>query len=257
MQAEGDIIQIDRLDCRITHLSWAFEKERAQEILSHWRTCCQRNPSLYDGRVLLAQRVEADLSNHERVLRVDFFETSFSAFMAWRDFGWPDKTVFNCFSQAAVRACDGAFLLGQMGLDHSNAGACYFPCGNPDLSDVRSSGAVDLRESLIRELYEETGLEACEGQEAPYWTVVFDGQRAACIRRFDWLVAEKILKERVDNFLSAQSQPELSRILFLKDLAALELISLPAFMKTYLAYIFKSAAGMNFLSAQYKLPSIT
>lgn len=77
MQAEGDIIQIDRLDCRITHLSWAFEKERAQDILSHWRTCCQRNPSLYDGRVSLAQRVEADLSNHERVLRVDFLKPLF------------------------------------------------------------------------------------------------------------------------------------------------------------------------------------
>ncbi|NBT96327.1 MAG: NUDIX hydrolase [Methylocystaceae bacterium] len=257
MKSRSDIIQVDRLECRISNYDWAFEKDRAQDILGHWRACTQRNPSLYDGRILLAQRIEADLSDAERVLRVDFFETSFSAFMAWRDFGWPDKTIFNCFSQAAVCAREGAFLLGEMGSDHSNAGAFYFPCGNPDLSDVRPSGAVDLRESLIRELREETGLEAREGQEARDWIIVFDGQRAACIRRFDWPVAHTALKKRVDAFLAAQSQPELSGVVFLKDPAALEQISLPPFMKIYLHSAFRSAAGMNFRSVQYKLPSVT
>lgn len=246
VKSECDIIQVDRLECRITQHNWAFEKERAQDILRYWRLSSERNPSLYDGRILLAQRIEADLSDAERILRVDFFETSFSAFIAWRDFGWPDKTVFNCFSQAAVCAREGAFLLGQMALDHSNAGAFYFPCGNPDLSDVCPSGMVDLRASLIRELREETGLEASEGQEARDWVIVFDGQRAACIRRFDWPVAHKALKERVDAFLSAQSQPELAGVVFLKDPAALEEIALPPFMKIYLNSAFRSAAGMNF-----------
>ena len=91
MKSECDIIQVDRLECRITQHNWAFEKERAQDILRHWRLSSERNPSLYDGRILLAQRIEADLSDAERILRVDFFETSFSAFIAWRDFGWPDK----------------------------------------------------------------------------------------------------------------------------------------------------------------------
>lgn len=257
MKSGSDIIQVDRLECRISNYNWAFEKECAQNILDHWRACSQRNPSLYDGRILLAQRIEANLNDTERVLCVDFFETSFSAFMAWRDFGWPDKTIFNCFSQAAVCARGGAFLLGQMNLDHSNAGAFYFPCGNPDLSDVRPSGSVDLRASLIRELREETGLEASEGQEARDWIIVFDGQRAACIRRFDWPVEHTALKERVDAFLSAQSQPELSGVVFLKDPAALEQIFLPPFMKIYLDSAFRSAAGMNFQSTQYKLPSVS
>ncbi len=246
MKSRCDIIQVDRLDCRITKYDWAFEKDRAQDILDHWRICSQRSPSLYDGRILLAQRIEADLSDAERVLRVDFFETSFSAFMAWRDFGWPDQTVFNCFSQAAVCTHEGAFLLGQMGLDHSNAGAFYFPCGNPDLSDVRPSGRVDLRASLIRELREETGLEASQAQEARDWCIVFDGQRAACIRRFDWPLAHETLKKQIDAFLSAQSQPELSGVVFLKDTAAVAEIALPPFMKFYLDAAFKSAAGMNF-----------
>ena len=55
---------------------------------------------MYDGRVFLMQR----WSIENKTLRGKHFETDFSAFMAWRDFGFPDQNVRNCFGMAALRA---------------------------------------------------------------------------------------------------------------------------------------------------------
>ena len=93
-----------------------------------------------------------------RILRMSLFKTRFSRFLVWRDLGWPDKSIYNCFSMPAVRARDGAYLLGEMGPSHSFAGQLYFPCGTPDPSDIVADGCVDLDGSLVRELAEETGL---------------------------------------------------------------------------------------------------
>ncbi len=48
------------------------------------------------------------------VLSGSGFETDFASFVAWRDWNFPDRDVFNVFAMAAVRAADGGYLLGQM-----------------------------------------------------------------------------------------------------------------------------------------------
>ncbi len=44
----------------------------------------------------------------------DYFETDFASFLAWRDWGFPDNSVFNGFGMGALRGSDGAFVLGEM-----------------------------------------------------------------------------------------------------------------------------------------------
>ena len=61
-----------------------------------------------------------------------YFETDFAAFLAWRDWGFPDESVFNGFGMGALRCTDGAYVLGEMGAHTANAGRIYFPSGTPD-----------------------------------------------------------------------------------------------------------------------------
>lgn len=207
---EPSFAEVDRLDCRLVAHRWAFAEAEAARIDRHWAGRRAGNPALYDGPVLLACRAAIETESGARVLRLDAFETSFSRFLAWRDFGWPDASVYNFFAMAALRSSDGAYLLGEMGPDHSAAGQRYFPAGTPDPADVIAGGAVDLAGSLRRELGEETGLPAAEGVAAQGWTIVFDRQRVACIRRIDWPAPAEAIRARVRAFLASEAKPELS-----------------------------------------------
>ena len=257
MTLDCELFTVDRLECRLTQFQWSFRKERAEDIRRHWEKCRQNVPSLYNGPILLARHYEVVTNRQQRILSVDFFETDFSSFIAWRDFGWPDKAVFNCFSQAAVRSLDGAFLLGEMGLDHSNPGAFYFPCGNPDLQDLKTNGAVDLRGSLIRELFEETGLVAAQGKEGDNWTIICDGQRIACLRRFDWPLTSQSLTAQIRRFLDKEAKPELANVHFFQAAAAAQLARAPDFIKSYLSVSFDALDGMKFPRVQCKLSAMT
>ena len=237
------VFDVDRLDCRRVDYSWAYEIENAVAIRSHWVSRSREIPSLYDGRVLLANRVETKTDRRGSFLRLDVFETSFSAFLAWREMSWPDRSVFNCFSMPAVRSCDGGFLVGEMATDHSVAGALYFPCGTPDLSDLDRDGGVDLLGSLMRELAEETGLDASRGALRPYWTVVVDGQRIACIRTIDWPRGGGAVVAEVREWIAAQKRPELADVHLFSMLSELSDPRLLPYMTTFLRRALDPAKG--------------
>ena len=235
------IYDIDRIDCRRVDYVWPYERDNAETIQRHWAARRRDTPSLYDGRVLLACRVETDDSC--TTLRMDVFETGFSAFLAWRDSGWPDRSVFNCFSMPAVRSSDGGFLVGEMTADHSVAGALYFPCGTPDPSDLDATGEVDLLGSLTRELAEETGLDASRGALQPRWTVVVSGQWIACIRTIDWSEDAASLAAEARRRIAAQTRPELADVHILSRQSELSDPRLPPYMTAFLARAFERAKG--------------
>ena len=85
------------------------------------------------------------------MLRGSVLETDFASFVAWRDWGFPEAGVLNCFAMGALQASDGAFLLGVMGPHTVNAGRIYFPAGMPDLDDI-VGGRLDLVAQPAREI---------------------------------------------------------------------------------------------------------
>ncbi len=226
--------EVDRLDCRLVSHDWAFAREEARRIERHWAARRAVSPALYDGPVLLASRVGVETENGLRVLKIEAFETRFSLFLAWRDFGWPDRSVFNCFSAPAVRSSDGAYLLGEMGPGHSAEGRRYFPAGTPDPEDVAPDGSVDLLGNLLRELREETGLDAGEGVAAEGFTVIFDRQRVACVKRIDWPAPAEAIRVRVRAFLASEAHPELCDAHFLAP-GRYDDPRLPSFVTAFLA----------------------
>jgi 8-oxo-dGTP pyrophosphatase MutT (NUDIX family) len=212
MSEPVELFSVERLHCVLGSHDWGFDRLRSQEIDAHWRERLAANPALYDGPVLLAHAVEPIRhTGGGATLRVEFFPTRFSRFLAWRDFGFPDDGVRNCFSMPALRSSDGAFLLGEMGANHSAAGAIYFPAGTPDPSDIRD-GLVDLEDNLLRELHEETGVAPQEVRLEPGWTIVSAGPRVACLRIAHSAETAAALERRIAAYISAQTEPELAGV---------------------------------------------
>ena len=136
-----------RLDLRFEPVAWRFAVERRDEIDAHFAKLRVDKPEMWNGRVLLLRRGEIAGGT----LSGAYLETDFASFIAWRDWGFPDTTMRNCFPMAALRSSDGAFLLGVMGGHTATAGQVYFPAGTPDPNDVVGD-SVDLEAGVMREL---------------------------------------------------------------------------------------------------------
>ena len=161
----------------------------------------------------------------------------FRAFVSLCDFGFPDSSVRNCFAAAALVSSDGAYVLGEMGAHTAHAGRVYFPCGTPDMDDVRetaSGSRVDLAGSVLRELEEETGLRPDEVSVDPGWLLVFEGPRVACMKIVRSSLSADALTSRIDNFLRNQKEPEFVALHIVRDLADLKPDAMPGFTRAFL-----------------------
>jgi 8-oxo-dGTP pyrophosphatase MutT (NUDIX family) len=199
--------RVTTLDLPVENWPWPFALERRAEIDAHFARQVHENPALWNGRVLLGRN---PVFEGER-FSASYFETDFASFLAWRDWGFPDKGVFNGFGMGALLSGDGAFVLGEMGRHTANAGRIYFPSGMPDLDDVRA-GAVDIAGSVVRELGEETGLTPADYQDESRWHCVYTGPVVAMIRILRVDMPGAALRARIVGNLALQQSPELSGI---------------------------------------------
>jgi 8-oxo-dGTP pyrophosphatase MutT (NUDIX family) len=231
------ILSIDALDLAFAARPWPFAEAEAERVADHWRVRVAKQPRLYNGRVLLLGRHAIADGPQGATLSGEYFETDYASFLAWRDFGFPDPTVANAFSMGALVGADGAFLLGEMAAHTANAGAIYFPAGTPDPKDV-FDGKVDLAASALRELEEETGITADEVAFAPNWTVVYAPPRIACLKIMRLGEPAEAVKARVEAFLAADPEAELSAMRVVRAPADLDRARAPSFIVDFLDFAF-------------------
>jgi 8-oxo-dGTP pyrophosphatase MutT (NUDIX family) len=186
---------------------WPFADQRRTEIDAHFAVKRAEKPQIWNGRILLARNPEFTAERFS----AGYFDTDFASFLAWRDWGFPDASVFNGFGMGALRCADGAFVMGEMGRHTSNAGRVYFPSGTPDLDDIRDD-AVDIADSVAREVLEETGLAPADYRAASHWDCVVSGAAIAMIRILDVDASGDELRVRIEANLARQVQPELAAI---------------------------------------------
>jgi 8-oxo-dGTP pyrophosphatase MutT (NUDIX family) len=201
------IHRVTTLDLGVQPWSWPFAIEREAAISAHFAEKQREKPQLWNGRVLLARNPVFTGTG----FRAGYFEIDFASFLAWRDWGFPDRDVFNGFGMGALRCNDGAFVLGEMSQHTANAGRIYFPSGTPDLDDV-SEGAVDIAGSVAREVAEETGLTAADYRAEPHWDCVVSGASVAMIRILHVDTSGEALRARIEANLARQREPEFSAV---------------------------------------------
>ena len=227
------VVRLARAELRFAPRPWPFAKERRAEIDAHFADLSRKNPHAFNGRVLMLHTFAIE----DAVLHGAYFETDFASFIAWRDFGWPDMSVRNCFGQAALRAADGAFVLGVMAAQTMNAGRIYFPSGTPDLKDVVGE-RVDLGASVLRELTEETGLTAADVLLDPSWHAVLAGPRLAMLKPVRSPLSADELRARILAHMAGEAHPELAGVRIARGPADLDDM-MPEFIKDYLLEMWK------------------
>lgn len=226
-------VAVERLDLRLAPRAWAFSAERRADIDTYFAAIKRAQPALWNGRVMLLYQwalVDGRFTGA-------YFDTDFASMIAWRDWGFPDPLVRNCFAQGALRSADGAFLLGVMGAHTANAGKIYFPSGTPDLDDVIGD-AVDLDGSVMRELTEETGLGAGDVRPASGWHAVFAGPRIGMMKILQSAEPATALRTRILAFLAQQATPELADVRIVRSSADYDPM-MPSFITTFLDEIWK------------------
>ena len=226
--SEISVVPLDDVAFTFVPRDWPFAQERGADIAAHFAAKQVQNPALWNGRILLVN----EWSVASRVMRGTYFETDFAGFLAWRDWGFPDRSVINCFAMGAICAADGAFVLGVMGSQTANAGKIYFPAGTPEPLDV-VGGTVDLVSNVAREVAEETGLTDADFNAEPGWTAVVHGQRMALMRVLRTYASADDLRARVRAHLASEEQPELADVHIVRGLADLDPM-MPAYMVAYL-----------------------
>ena len=221
------IHRVTQLDLSVQPWSWRFAEARRADIDAHFAVQQRKKPGIWNGRILLGR----DPDFAEGRFSAQYFEADFASFLAWRDWGFPDRDVFNGFGMGALRCSDGAFVLGEMGQHTSNAGRIYFPSGTPDLDDI-SAGAVDMPGSVAREVEEETGLTAADYTAAAHWDCVVFGAAIALIRTLHVDMPGEALRARIEANLARQHQPELSAIHLVRGVSDLT-AAMPRFVTAF------------------------
>ncbi|WP_022724194.1 hypothetical protein [Rhodopseudomonas sp. B29] len=225
------IHRVTNLDLWVGDHHWPFADKRRAEIDEHFAKRQADKPDLWNGRVLLGRRPRFD----GVYFSAEYFETDFASFMAWRDWGFPDASVFNGFGMGVIRASDGAIVLGEMGAHTANAGKVYFAGGTPDPSDVRNR-RLEIASSVAREIKEETGLTRLDYHAADHWHCVEAGPLVAMLRILDVDLPGEALKARIEAFLARETKPELSGIHLVRSKADF-LPTMPRFVTAYLTML--------------------
>jgi 8-oxo-dGTP pyrophosphatase MutT (NUDIX family) len=229
-----EIHRVSTLDLKLEPFAWPFALARRAEIDTHFEAQQREKPKIWNGRVLLARKSVFEGNRFAS----SYFETDFASFLAWRDWGFPDKDIFNGFGMGALRCADGAFVMGEMGGHTANAGRIYFPSGTPDLDDI-DGGAVDIEGSVAREVEEETGLTSADYRADVHWDCVVTGFSVAMIRILHADISGEAMRKRIEANLARQSEPELSAIHLVRGTSDLT-AAMPRFVTAFIEQEFDS-----------------
>src|SRR5262245_20966202 len=137
------IHRITTLDLKFEPSAWPWAEAHRARIEAHFAERQRERPDLWNGRVLLARA--PSFANGR--FSASYFEVDFASFLSWRDWGFPDASVFNSFGMGALRCADGAFIMGEMAPHTANAGRIYFPAGTPDTDDI-AGDKVDIESNI-------------------------------------------------------------------------------------------------------------
>ncbi len=226
---------VNRIELRLVDEAWPFAEAKRAEIAGHWQALTARNPALFNGNILLM--VRGGLSGD--LFTADLIEVDYASFITWRDWGWCDETVHDCYGSAIIVSSDGALVMGRMGHHTVNAGKIYPPGGSLTREDQVPGGAVDLTVSIARELEEETGLKASDAEVDGFYMAAFD-QRIAIGQVLRFAEDAEALAARTRAHIASEELPELSEAVIIRSMADLDPDVMPPHARAFSAALLEN-----------------
>jgi len=210
-----------------------------------------RAPHFWNGTVLLLRRSTARVSGgvlsggvlSGGVLSGEMWVSDFKSFAHWKDAGRPDADAFDCFGSIILRSAEGHVLLGRQRQGLS-AGQCYLPSGVIDDADIdpepgsgdmggyrrvgtgagvgvdaaagvaaAMAGTVNIDRNVVREMAEETGLDACLLPRRPGYLLTRAGSLMSIGVVFDTGVPSADLRADILGHIARDPDPELADVI--------------------------------------------
>lgn len=215
--------------------AWPFARDHRLAIDRHWQKAIAQNPKFFNGTIFLmtAFEVAGDTA------RGRFLRTDFKSYLYWRESGWPDAGVLDGFGSALVKTRDGGILLARQNAGHINAGLVYLPGGFIDERDVTADETIDLTRSVSRELFEETGLGPDVVQAMPGFYVTECRPQISFAVAYQANLTPESLKRRVEAFLAAGHDNELSDVIVAHGLAGIAHLNVAPYARLLLSALFE------------------
>lgn len=220
--------------------AWPLPPELRAQVAPCWQKLFAANPHLWDGRIIgvSSPRVDSD-----GILRAEAREDAYSAFLTWRDVGFPDIGMHNLFGSALIVSRDGALIHGVMGAETANAGRIYPPGGSLEPRDVLPDGRVDVVACTDLELEEETGLLARQARRGQM-IAVFDGPRISVAQFFHFDETADQLLLRIRANLDRQDHRELADVLALHSPADIDRVNTAPYAAALAEAFFAGRVGL-------------
>lgn len=230
--------EISDIRLRLRPGAWPIDAALRPKIEANWAARVAANPHLWNGRVLgtIAPGLPGGIAIEDGVLTGEAVEGDFAAFVAWRDWGFPEIGLRNLFGSALILSSDGALLLGQMAGTTVNAGRVYPPGGSLEPADVGPDGQIGVIASIERELAEETGLSAADAVIGET-LVVFDGPRVSVGRVLRFAEPADVLVDIVMGNLERQAERELERVIAFRRPDELERPDVSPFARVFAGHL--------------------
>ncbi|HEV7252320.1 MAG TPA: NUDIX hydrolase [Mesorhizobium sp.] len=205
------IFAVNEIDVSVDAAPHPFESENLAAIDENWRRETRFNPALFDGRIALLSQL--DYSGRRLVGRCHV--ARYASFMLWRRLR-PIPQIEHTFAHAVPVAADGALLAIRMAAHTVNGGRVYFAAGSFEPEDFRD-GRVDVMSNMLREVREETGLDLSGLPGDPIFHAFSSGAGTALFRRFFLPEPADALAARVEAFIAADPQAEVSGAVVIRD----------------------------------------
>jgi len=206
------IVPIKGVDIRFVEGAWPLPDELRASVAPRWAEMIAANPHLWDGRII---EVTPPTIDPDGILRAEAKEDAFSAFLTWREAGFPQIGIHNLFGSALIMSNDGHMIFGLMGDDTANAGMIYPAGGSLEPRDVLPDGRIDVARSTQWELEEETGLNHTDSRQGNL-VAVLDGPRISIGQAYHFDTTADDLVAQIRANLETQDHRELADVVALR-----------------------------------------